>query len=69
MSTELRQPGAAVPQPLTVEKILVAYDASGPSDRALDLAIRMAKLFGGTLAVLSVVPVSARPARPGSVGR
>lgn len=63
MTTDLRQPSPSVLQPVTVERILVAYDASGPSDRALDLAIRMAKFFGAALAVLSVVPH--RPGRPG----
>jgi nucleotide-binding universal stress UspA family protein len=63
MSADHSGPSAAVAQPLTVERILVAYDASGPSDRALDLAIRMARFFGATLAVLSVVPY--RPGRPG----
>jgi nucleotide-binding universal stress UspA family protein len=55
---------AAPANSVTIERILVAYDASSPSDRALDLAVRLATSFGGSIAVLSVVPQ--RPGRAGS---
>lgn len=38
-------------------KILVAMDESSYSQKALEVAIRMAKHEGGTLDILSVVPV------------
>src|SRR5512139_4025315 len=37
-------------------KVLVAYDGSEPSKRALDHAAKMAAMFEGELAILSVVP-------------
>jgi len=40
-----------------MKKILVAYDATEPADRALTTAIDLAKAFGATVGVISVVPV------------
>ena len=37
-------------------KVLVAYDGSDPSKRALDHAAKMAAMFEGELVILSVVP-------------
>jgi len=37
-------------------KVLVAYDGSEPSKRALDHAAKMAAMFEGELAILTVVP-------------
>lgn len=39
-----------------MESILVAYDGSEPSKRALATAARLAKAFGARLSVVSVVP-------------
>jgi nucleotide-binding universal stress UspA family protein len=44
-----------------MQKLLLAYDGSEHSRRALDLAAEMAQRFGAALTVLSVVPV--RPGR------
>lgn len=44
-----------------MHKILVAYDGEEPARRALDTAAEMAKKFGATVSVVSVVP--ARPGR------
>lgn len=44
-----------------MQKLLLAYDGSEHSRRALDLAAEMARRFGAALTVLSVVPV--RPGR------
>src|SRR5262249_24828462 len=44
-----------------MKRILVAYDGTDPSRRALDAAIELTTQFGGTLAVVSVIPV--RPGR------
>ena len=41
------------------ERILVAYDGSEQARRALDYAVRLAKLCGARLGVVSVVPVHA----------
>jgi nucleotide-binding universal stress UspA family protein len=40
-----------------MQKLLLAYDGSDNSRRALDLAAEMARRFGAALTVLSVVPV------------
>lgn len=40
-----------------MQKLLLAYDGSEHSRRALDLAAEMARQFGAALTVLSVVPV------------
>jgi nucleotide-binding universal stress UspA family protein len=37
-------------------KVLVAYDGSDPSKRAIDYATKMAAMFEGELAILTVVP-------------
>ena len=37
-------------------KVLVAYDGSDPSKRALDHAAKMAAMFEGELIILTVVP-------------
>jgi nucleotide-binding universal stress UspA family protein len=37
-------------------KVLVAYDGSDPSKRALDHAAKMAAMFEGELVILTVVP-------------
>ena len=42
-------------------RILVAYDGSEPSQRALDLAAKTAAVFKGELVVLTVVPRVALP--------
>jgi nucleotide-binding universal stress UspA family protein len=39
-----------------MEKILVAYDGSEPSKRALHTAATLGKAFGATIGVVSVVP-------------
>ena len=39
-----------------MEKILVAYDGTGPSKRALATAAMLGKAFGAQLSVVSVVP-------------
>jgi nucleotide-binding universal stress UspA family protein len=39
-----------------MEKILVAYDGSEPSKRALRTAATLGKAFGATIGVVSVVP-------------
>ena len=44
-------------------RILVAYDGSEPSQRALDLAAKTAAVFKGELVVLTVVPRVALRAR------
>lgn len=40
-----------------MKKILVGYDGSDPSKRALEQAADLAKAFGGEVTVVSVVPV------------
>jgi nucleotide-binding universal stress UspA family protein len=40
-----------------MQKVLLAYDGSEHSRRALEIAAQMVKSFGATLTVLSVVPV------------
>ncbi len=40
-----------------MQKLLLAYDGSEQSKRALELAAEMARRFGAALTVLSVVPV------------
>ena len=40
-----------------MKRILVGYDGGAPSHRALDTAIELAKKFGATISVVSVVPV------------
>ena len=40
-----------------MQKLLLAYDGSDHSRRALELAAEMARRFGAALTVLSVVPV------------
>jgi nucleotide-binding universal stress UspA family protein len=42
-----------------MQKILVAYDGGEPAHRALDVAAEMAKAFGATVSVVSVVPTRA----------
>ena len=42
-----------------MQKVLLAYDGSEQSRRALDVAAQMVKSFGASLTVLSVVPVHA----------
>ena len=42
-----------------MKKILVAYDGTEPADHALTTAIDLAKAFGATVGVVSVVPVHA----------
>ncbi len=42
------------------ERILVAYEAGEPGTRALDLAVRLSRGAGASLAVLSVVPGGGR---------
>jgi nucleotide-binding universal stress UspA family protein len=64
MNVEIGDQGKETSQRVLIEKILVAYDASEPANRALDLAITLAKAFKGSLAVLSVVPQ--RPGRAGA---
>jgi nucleotide-binding universal stress UspA family protein len=46
---------------ISVHKLLLAYDGSDHSRRALELAAQMTRRFGAALTVLSVVPV--RPGR------
>ena len=41
---------------LVFSKVLVAYDGSDPSKRALDHAAKMAAMFEGELVILTVVP-------------
>jgi nucleotide-binding universal stress UspA family protein len=45
-----------------MERILVAYDGSGPAKRALEQAADLAKAMGATVTVVSVVPD--HPSRP-----
>ena len=40
-----------------MKKILLAYDGGEPARRALDTAAELVEKFGGTLSVVSVVPV------------
>lgn len=40
-----------------MKKILLAYDAGEPANRALDQTIDLAKNFGASVGVVSVVPV------------
>jgi len=40
-----------------MKNILVAYDGGAPAHRALETGIELAKHYGATLAVVSVVPV------------
>jgi nucleotide-binding universal stress UspA family protein len=42
-----------------MKTIVIGYDDTEPSKRALDRAIELAKVFGGTLIVTSVAPVVA----------
>lgn len=42
-------------------KILVAFDGSEPSKRALDLATKMAAMFKGELVIITVVPKAPFP--------
>jgi nucleotide-binding universal stress UspA family protein len=44
-----------------MNKILLAYDGGEPAKRALDQTIELARKFGATVGVISVVPV--RPGR------
>jgi nucleotide-binding universal stress UspA family protein len=39
-----------------MQKILVAYDGQDPAKRALETTIELAKAFGATVSVISVVP-------------
>jgi nucleotide-binding universal stress UspA family protein len=39
-----------------MQKILVAYDGGEPARRALDMAAEMAKRFGASVSVVSVIP-------------
>lgn len=64
MNVEIANTETRAPQPVVIEKILVAYDASEAADRALALGMSLVKSFKGSLAVLSVVPQ--RPGRAGS---
>ena len=40
-----------------MKKILVAYDGGEPAHKALSTAAEMARTFGATLSVISVIPV------------
>ncbi len=42
-----------------MNKILLAYDGGEPAKRALDQTIELARKFGATVGVISVVPVRA----------
>jgi nucleotide-binding universal stress UspA family protein len=42
-----------------MKRILVAYDGGDPGRRALDTAVELAKATGGSLSVVSVVPIRA----------
>jgi nucleotide-binding universal stress UspA family protein len=46
---------------LLFEKILVPLDGSGHSVRALDIAVQIAKKFGGRIALIHVYSVTVRP--------
>jgi nucleotide-binding universal stress UspA family protein len=46
---------------LLFEKILVPLDGSGNSVRALDIAVQIAKKFGGRIALIYVYSVTVRP--------
>ena len=40
-----------------MKKILLAYDGGEPAARALDMTVELARKFGASVAVVSVVPV------------
>lgn len=40
-----------------MKKILVAYDGGEPAKKAIGTAMELAKMFGATISVVSVVPV------------
>lgn len=40
-----------------MKKILVAYDGGEPAKKAIGAAMELAKMFGATISVVSVVPV------------
>jgi nucleotide-binding universal stress UspA family protein len=40
-----------------MQKILLAYDGGEPAKRALDMTVELARKFGASVAVVSVVPV------------
>jgi nucleotide-binding universal stress UspA family protein len=40
-----------------MQKILVAYDGGEPAKRALDMTVELARAFGASVSVVSVVPV------------
>ncbi len=42
-----------------MKKILLAYDGGEPARRALDTTVELAKAFGASVSVVSVVPVHA----------
>jgi nucleotide-binding universal stress UspA family protein len=44
-----------------MKRILVAYDGGDPARRALDTGIELAKRFGASISVVSVVPLHAGP--------
>lgn len=56
MSQSSGRTGDPGPSTVSAAKILVAYDASENGARALDLAVRLSRAAGASLAVLSVVP-------------
>ena len=49
-----------------MKTIVVAYNESDPSERAVERAGELARLYGATLVVTSVVPVVIDPASSGS---
>lgn len=49
-----------------MKTIVVAYNESDPSERAVERAGELARLYGATLVVTSVVPVVIDPASGGS---
>jgi nucleotide-binding universal stress UspA family protein len=42
-----------------MNRILVAYDGTEPAQRALETTVELAKRFGATVGVISVVPIRA----------
>ncbi len=44
-----------------MKRILLAYDGSEPAIRALETTIDLAKTFGATVGVISVIPIHAAP--------
>lgn len=40
-----------------MQKILLAYDGGEPAKRALDMTVELARKFGASVAVVSVIPV------------